>query len=143
MLNQNNSEAFVPDAVEQIRTRLEAAATALSHDGESRAPFRFFHLPTPERHSLTPEGFGLLLDVPHGTAVQEVTLEDLLAGYVGEGDSPSRRLRERFTTLLDALVLNLEEPRVFRVAGDEVDYFLAGWTPDGALAGLRTTAAVP
>lgn len=144
MLNQNNAGALVPDNVEQIRTRLESAAAGLSDISPGAARFRFLHLPAPGSRRLTPPALGALLDVPSGTPVREVTLDDFLAAYTGtadRGDEPSRMLRERFRALADAFVQNLEEPRLFRVG--EGHYFLVGWTPDGALAGLRTAAAEP
>ena len=146
MLNQNNSEAVVPDGMEQIRTRLETAAAELSGPHRGAAGFRFFHLPTPDTRMLTPPAFGALLDVPRDVRVREVTLEAFLAGYLRQADAEEtqrRVFKERFRALGDALVRNLEEPRVFRVGEEEVHYFLVGWTPDGALAGLRTSAMEP
>ena len=143
MLNQNNAEVFVPDAVEQIRVRLESAAAGLCSTTRGEASFRFVYLPAPERHLLTPEAFGALLGVPPGTPVGEAALEGFLAGYVGEEGTQSRTTRERFAMLLDVFVQNLEEPRLFRTGSGEVQYFLVGWTPDGAIAGLRTSGMEP
>ena len=127
--------------MDSLRARLERAADGLVYTSEGDAPFEYVELGAAQ--PLAPERFGALAGAAAGARVEEVTLERFFAGHIEESDPAdpaAQALRGRYTALRQALRDALAEVRVFRVGDVEIRCYVVGRTPEGALAGLATTA---
>lgn len=111
---------------------LEKASKGLLFPSESEAPFSAFLWPDAGA-KLSPTRLRELTNASKGTAVEDLTLEELFQTVPSE-DQP------RFQKLADALKQQLSDIKVYKV-GDEAEreVYIVGKTADGALAGLKTT----
>lgn len=125
-----------------LRETLEHASEGLLYLSEGEAPFAFVELPTPAS-PLTPESFRSLLGAPADAPVAETTLDNFFRPMI-EGVDPAdaavQALVPRYRALKETLAQALPDVRVFRVGTVEISCYLVGTAPDGALAGLATTA---
>jgi hypothetical protein len=99
---------------------------------ESEAPFQAFVWPD-AGDKLSATRLRELTNASKGTAVEDLTLEELFQTVPSEDQS-------RFQKLADALKQQLSDIKVYKV-GDEAEreVYIVGKTADGALAGLKTT----
>lgn len=125
-----------------LRQALERAADGLLYLSEGEAPFEFVRLPAPTG-PLTPESFRALVGAPASAPVSEITVERFfhpMTEGVDPADAAAQELVPRYRALEDVLRTSLPDLRVFRVGKIEIRCYLVGTAPDGALAGLATTA---
>ena len=129
-----------------MRAALEAAADGLVYSSESDRPFEYVELAAaapPHLGPLTAERLAALLGAAPGTRIEERSLDRFLARHIETSDpydAEAQRVRPRYEALRDVLRGSLADVRVFRVGEVEVRCYVVGWTPEGSLAGLVTTA---
>ena len=111
---------------------LQRASRGLRMPSEEDAPFEAF-LWEDDGGELTATRLRQLAGVPEGVGVEEDSLEGLWRTVPAED-------KEKFERLRQAIQQQLSGVRVFRV-GDEPqkDVYIVGQTPDGKLAGLKTS----
>ena len=111
---------------------LQKASRGLRMPSEEDAPFAAF-LWEDDGGELTATRLRQLAGVPEGVGVAEDSLEGLWRTVPAED-------REQFQRLRQAIAQQLAGMKVFRV-GDEPhkDVYLVGQTPDGKLAGPKTS----
>ncbi len=111
---------------------LKKASKDLLFPSESDAPFKAF-LWKDAGDGLTPERVRGLTGTKKGTAVEEMSLDDLFATVPSE-DHP------QFDRLAATIRQQLSGVKVYKVGDDpERDVYIVGKAPDGQLAGLKTS----
>ena len=110
---------------------LQKASRGMRMPSEEDAPFEAFLWD--DGADLTAGRLQHLAGQPEGVGVEEDTLE-------GQWRTVPAEDREQFQRLRQAIAQHLSGVKVFRV-GDEPhkDVYLVGRTPDGKLAGLKTS----
>ncbi len=140
---QENPPGQPPQPIQICRDRLEGIAESLIWISETEAPLAWVSWPGISGVELTEAQILAAADLPIGTPVVAVTLENFLAPAiqtkVWQGNA-AQQTAQQFQKLSSVLTQCLSQPRVYRCGDIEIEIYILGQALEGNWVGLHTHA---
>ncbi|MEP0858856.1 nuclease A inhibitor family protein [Trichocoleus sp. DQ-U1] len=125
----------------EIVDQLKSASDGLLYLSESDYPFEVFLWESPELQPLTTQKILQQTGHPQTTPIEVVTVDNFFRVATTEQDWYSEEEKatlQKYQALVETLKQILSNPEVYRLGEIEIDVYIVGQTPTGALAGLST-----
>ncbi len=125
----------------EIVDQLKSASDGLLCMSESDYPFEVFLWESPELRPLTPQKILQQTGHPQNTPLEVVTVDNFFKVATTEQDwygEEEKATLQKYQALVETLKQILSNPDVYRLGEREIDVYIVGQTPAGALAGLST-----
>ncbi|WP_026736108.1 nuclease A inhibitor family protein [Fischerella sp. PCC 9605] len=123
----------------QIVDQLKAAANGLLMMSESEYPFEVFLWSGAAR--ITPQEVVQRMGHSSDSPIETISVDNFFSAATTDEDwhgDEEKQMVAKFKALVQTIKLNLANPIVYRLGRIEIDVYIIGETPSGALAGLST-----